>query len=342
MGYDTLTGGYKAIYDRAAGYGSYIDLDPDFLNECLTDLQDMLLTAQEHNTPLKKIIGESEEEFCRSYFSAYSTKDKAHALLRINRGTLWMLLPISLLSMVVARLDGYAITTATIGKIMTVCVVFDLVFLVVYHILFINWVQSRYFKIRNVDKVINRVSFAVFCAGLVLGVIYQDCFGAMPAIPVAILSGIYAFGYCIPCAIQNHRRTGHFRRQTVRLAIKQHEKYEKRRSLEMAFVHEMEGILERKNTRRAQKDEQPITKEAHMLQFQKQNRRLPWMLCGLVLLFVALIALEWLVLGLNPFLWLIDAGYLGFCIAFFLAWRARLRIERACVEQGIAVLDYQG
>ncbi len=342
MRYNVLTGEYKAIYDQARSYGSYIGGGSDFLEECLMDLEDILLTAQEQNTPLNKIIGRSEEEFCRSYFSAYSIKERLHTLIRLERTTLILSLLYAISSMVEAALNGQAITEAKIGLGWTVCVVFDVTFLIFYRILFQNWMQHTYFRIRHHNRLINLAILGIVLVCLSLSFIYCHWMGALPALPVAIISEVYIGGYYIPNVIRNYRRTGHFRKQTVSLEIRQQQRHQSRRTRDIAFVHEMEMIWKKENARRAKHGKPPMTKTEHMHQFQTQNHRLPIMLFSMLLLFFAMLAFEGIVLGFSPFLWIVNGGYIGASIAIFFAWRSRIRIEKACVKQNINLLDYQG
>lgn len=70
-----LTGDYSKAYDTAMQYALTKGYTQDKISENLSDLYDVLLTAQEYGRPVEKVVGKDIGTFCQSYFGKYSLSD---------------------------------------------------------------------------------------------------------------------------------------------------------------------------------------------------------------------------------------------------------------------------
>lgn len=67
-----LDGGYRDVFSKAYHYSVSLNPDNEYLDEKLTDLYDLLFTAQTEERPVEKIIGKKPDNFVKEYFSDFN------------------------------------------------------------------------------------------------------------------------------------------------------------------------------------------------------------------------------------------------------------------------------
>ncbi|MBR6579878.1 MAG: hypothetical protein IKK66_01100 [Ruminococcus sp.] len=70
-----LTGAYNEAFTTARQYAVTKGYTQEKINESMSDLYDILLTAQEDGRPVEKVIGKDISYFCKNYFGKYSVSD---------------------------------------------------------------------------------------------------------------------------------------------------------------------------------------------------------------------------------------------------------------------------
>lgn len=70
-----LTGAYNEAFSTAVQYAMTKGYTKEKINESMSDLYDILLTAQEDGRPVEKVIGKDISYFCKNYFGKYSVFD---------------------------------------------------------------------------------------------------------------------------------------------------------------------------------------------------------------------------------------------------------------------------
>ncbi|MBR3971044.1 MAG: hypothetical protein IKJ87_08205 [Ruminococcus sp.] len=70
-----LTGAYNEAFSTAVQYAMNKGYTKEKINESMSDLYDLLLTAQEDGRPVEKVIGKDISYFCKNYFGKYSVSD---------------------------------------------------------------------------------------------------------------------------------------------------------------------------------------------------------------------------------------------------------------------------
>ena len=70
-----LTGAYNEAFSTAVQYAMTKGYTKEKINESMSDLYDILLTAQEDGSPAEKVIGKDISYFCKNYFGKYSVPD---------------------------------------------------------------------------------------------------------------------------------------------------------------------------------------------------------------------------------------------------------------------------
>lgn len=75
-----LKGEYKEAYDRAVAYVTTKNYEGSFVDERMTELYDMLLTAESERKPVRNIIGDDYQSFLRSLFSDFGIKERLFSI----------------------------------------------------------------------------------------------------------------------------------------------------------------------------------------------------------------------------------------------------------------------
>lgn len=78
-----LTGQYKEAYKKVCTYAALKNYTGDSVEEQMTELYDILLTAEKNGKPVQSIIGKDTESFLHSFFSEYGTKERVKNILSV-------------------------------------------------------------------------------------------------------------------------------------------------------------------------------------------------------------------------------------------------------------------
>ncbi|MBR6644265.1 MAG: APC family permease [Clostridia bacterium] len=78
---DKLQGEYKDVFDQVEMYVNCENIDELTREDRLGSLLDMLLSAQESGRPVKKVVGNSIEDFCKMFCSDLGTQNKIRRVL---------------------------------------------------------------------------------------------------------------------------------------------------------------------------------------------------------------------------------------------------------------------
>ena len=78
-----LTGEYKEAYKKVSTYAAMKNYSGDSIEEQMTELYDILLTAEKNGKPVQSIIGKDTESFLHSFFSEYGAKERVMNSLTI-------------------------------------------------------------------------------------------------------------------------------------------------------------------------------------------------------------------------------------------------------------------
>ena len=75
-----LKGEYKEAYERAVAYVTTKSYEGSFVDERMTELYDVLLTAENERKPVRNIIGDDYHSFLRSFFSDFGIKERIFSI----------------------------------------------------------------------------------------------------------------------------------------------------------------------------------------------------------------------------------------------------------------------
>ena len=88
-----LTGQYRETYKKVCTYAAMKNYSGDSVEEQMTELYDILLTAEKNGKPVQSVIGKDTESFLHSFFSEYGAKERVmNALSMLYRLAVIMLI----------------------------------------------------------------------------------------------------------------------------------------------------------------------------------------------------------------------------------------------------------
>ena len=87
-----LTGEYRAAYGEAVKYIFTSSFSSDFTEEKMTELFDLLLTAQTNGKPVRQLVGDDPARFCRNFFSDYGIRERLLSFLHTLYTIAWIVL----------------------------------------------------------------------------------------------------------------------------------------------------------------------------------------------------------------------------------------------------------
>lgn len=216
---DKLQGEYRETFDRVNMYVGTQGIDDDTREEHMGQLLDMMLSAQESGKPVKKVVGNDVEAFCKAFCSEFSWNNRVLNILDTLRSLVVGLLlfcVIDLLNLFSLWLDGTAVNVwkATISP--DLCG-YLLGMVVCFTAGTISNVLVRMFMFRTNRfsmGVLRVVSCAVAAAGFVgsLVLIFGNKYTV--AIPLWIVLGISA-AYLVGYRLCNRKRIQERKRQKV-------------------------------------------------------------------------------------------------------------------------------
>ncbi|MCD7844006.1 MAG: DUF1048 domain-containing protein [Clostridiales bacterium] len=261
---ERLEGEYYQTFDRIELYCVSRGMDDDSQERLLGELLDMFLTAQQAGRPVKRIVGDDLEEFCRQFCSGMGWKSRGMDVLRgLASCAKWMLAFTAL--ELVCNLEEAALPdlqTDVSGYILgwgMGLLVSLLVGMAVKGLMF-RW---------------KRISMGVY-TGLLLGVLavlvavlflLPDTVFVLPELSVPIWAELAGCGgyLAVYYAVRGWWRRAH--------NIQPPRKIRMIDLVADTLPTELLAQYERKNQRRLRRDKPPITPEEYTEKMRRQNRR---------------------------------------------------------------------
>lgn len=77
-----LSGDYRDVFQKVQLYVNLSGINDNIADEQLLDLYDLLMAAQSGKQPVKKVVGDDVEKFCKDYFRDYSKMDHVKEMFR--------------------------------------------------------------------------------------------------------------------------------------------------------------------------------------------------------------------------------------------------------------------
>lgn len=98
-----LTGEYREVFERAQTYIMMSDFEERYTEDKLSELFDLLLTAQSEQKPVTQLVGRDVPRFLNDYFSDHGLREHLLNAAETLRRVCWVVLVISLLNWLAAE-----------------------------------------------------------------------------------------------------------------------------------------------------------------------------------------------------------------------------------------------
>ncbi|MBQ3941045.1 MAG: hypothetical protein II723_08025 [Oscillospiraceae bacterium] len=206
---EQLRGEYKSVFSHIYSDVITRNYQEDFLDDKMSDLFDLLVTAQSQNLPAERVTGSDPERFCREFFADYGLRERLRSVADRLKSVAWFLLVFELLS-VSARIhalrDIFTVRT-NIAPYGVGTAVGILLMLVSAFIRPAIW-KSRRMSAGKWSGIICLVMVALIIAGTAL---FKDRELLVPAFPFILGSAAYLLVYYTVRSVCNYRRFGTLR-----------------------------------------------------------------------------------------------------------------------------------
>ncbi len=94
---EQLRGEYKSVFSHIYSDVITRNYQEDFLDDKMSDLFDLLVTAQSQNLPAERVTGSDTERFCREFFADYGLRERLRAVADRLKSVAWIVLVIELI-----------------------------------------------------------------------------------------------------------------------------------------------------------------------------------------------------------------------------------------------------
>lgn len=201
---DKLNPEYKSVFDQVEMYVAMQNIDETTLEERLSDLLDIFLSAQEAGKPVQKIVGNNIEQFCKAFCSDFGVKNRILRILDGLKSTAWLFFVISVIDILFLIWDGagtgeldiwHSASSLNISMYFIAVILFGALYFTINLAL-----RSRMFKTKRVSMGVLK---AVLCVEAVIsgvGIFLLLTFGKIslfhaPSWLVALIAGVYLLIY---------------------------------------------------------------------------------------------------------------------------------------------------
>lgn len=347
---DRLKGEYKEVFSKAEVYAGVHNIGGDAYDEMMMDLLDLLLTAQEEEKPVEKVVGSDIENFCGSYFSTYTMKNHLLEVPRCVYRMMWFVFVFELIIYMLAEgeydifqsvtdVTGYLLGIAGAWTVELICRVLIRPFIFRW-----KWLTSGvYYFI-----VILLTAIIVFL-GLWL---FEDQIFELPVFWVLVISGGYIVLYLIVRSIRRYRHHGSIRKKRDPVETEGIRGFFRQINQEVReeLPEELCKRFEKKNQKLKRRGKQPMTPEEYMELLKRENiqtRR--WDKIGaavvvlVVLGFVVQVAVtsEWMdTIIFIPLLLIFEIPAILIFRVGFKTTGYREQLVEECEQRGITILEY--
>lgn len=192
-----LTGRYKEVFSRAQMYWSMRNIDADFAEERMSDLYDLLVTAQAENRPVERLTGADDDEFCRGFFGDYTLRERFMSLPKRFYSIAMFILIFELLELF-GKSDKVSFFSADTNAMPWIIGIGVGVLLDIVGIFVLFPLSQRFRKVKNESW--SFIFLAVFL-GLIIGsVTLSDKLGLeliVPSAPVIVAAAGYSAVYLV-------------------------------------------------------------------------------------------------------------------------------------------------
>ncbi len=275
-----LNGSYREVFARTVLYACTTGISTEEADEHLADLFDLLLTAQEEQKPVEKLVGRNLEQFCKDYFEDYTLMDRLKFLPQASYRLSWIILVFELLDLLFPiedmHVDFFRMQTDISGFVIGAGV--GVLYMLLLHTLFTPLVM-KHRKIKpGVWYMLMFVMLVVLIAASVI--LVGDATYPVPVWLLLVLSAGYITVYLIGRSVLRYQKYGTIRNIGKQLAQDSYYKNLENKDLEIACLEGWEIRWKRLDKKKK------IPPEAFLPLLQKEDRISDRMQYGYAAIFI--------------------------------------------------------
>lgn len=256
---DKLEGEYRTAFRDIETFGMATNMDTLTFNEKMTEILDILISAQEDGKDVDSVVGKDIESFCENYFSEIPMKTYLYELVDSLKNVAWFILVIDILSIIVSVAYGTPERSDMIALLINFAIIYIVSRLVA--LLLRKWL----FKVKKISAKVRQAIFiivqiVVFVLVMMLYMTYSHDFGTVSPYAEAIIAAIYLVCYYI---LNRNRRKAHA--------------MEKKTFYEVVYDHFDEQLVksyEKHNKKLTKRGKPQLTLEEYI---QKLEKEIPMM-----------------------------------------------------------------
>lgn len=219
---EQLKSEYREVFEAVWVYGNMKNVSAEMLTDRLTELYDILLTAQTEGRDVKRIVGSNTERFCKDIYGDYTVADKLRQLPDRIYGFAWVIFVLELLTLIAESGSGEKTVCNILPYLfgIGIGVIFELICrFVILPIMFKNKRISP-----NAWSNAAVISFIVIFIGIL---IFEENISTelnVPTLPLVIGSGAYIASFFAARSIWRYRHFGTIRNERKLLLKDSHYK----------------------------------------------------------------------------------------------------------------------
>lgn len=204
-----LNGEYKETFSRIYSDIMTRNYQTDFLDDKMSELFDLLMTAQTQQTPVTRFVGNDTQKFCREFFSDYGLKERMRAVADRLKTIAWLLAVFEMLGSFAdtgsfREFFSQKTNIAPYGIGLGTAFVISLLFAFFRPVI---W-KSKKASTGKVSGIYCLMMFIIFAIGFTL---FKDKKLMFPVAPIILGSAAYLIIYYTVRSVCNYRRFGSVR-----------------------------------------------------------------------------------------------------------------------------------
>lgn len=186
---EQLKGEYRQVFSEVLVYGSMKNISADMLTDRLTELYDILLTAQTEGRDVRRITGSDRERFCRDFFGDFTPLERLRELPGRFYSFAWVIFVMELLPFTADAGSNEKAVSNILPYL------FGIGLGVVFELMCSLVILPLMFRNRKISpETWNNIAIVGFAAMFFGMLISQDSISAqlnVPSLPLVICSGAY-------------------------------------------------------------------------------------------------------------------------------------------------------
>lgn len=343
---EQLRGEYREVFEKTELYGVLSEVNTDVQDDLMMNLFDLLLTAQEEQKPVAKIIGPDMEKFCKEYFRNYDWRERMKNfpvdLYRLMRVIFILeLLDFFCLEENVDLLHAQSDITPYLGGFGLSLILTMIIDIFIRPMIFRLKIKPVIYYVGFLLVWVGAIALCVWLTdGMILGI---------PMFPVLLVSGIYIVVYLMIRSVWRYRHYGSVHRPYSE--AKEFERSTERESMEQLMLEMMVKKYKNKNKRLEKKGKRGMTPGEYTEQVRGEYEKLRHSWKWGILIFAAIMLPAIIFTALSSTLWDTVLFTLVLCVIESGIYWFIFRMEKnnnqirkdildACDSQGISVIEY--